>query len=1056
MNQKLLTTLLLVVVSSISNAGDPIPVAELKRTDPVDFDKEVLPMLRQNCLACHNSTDAEGDVVLESVAKIMESESVVAGKPAESALLSLSAHQDDPVMPPEDNEVKAKNMTSEQLGLIKLWIAQGAKPSANSSANKVNFAKLPPGINPVYSLAMSSNGQYLAAGRANQIFVYQVPSKQLMTRVTDPELQKSSIYNQAGIAHLDLVQSLVFGPNNRTFVSGGFRNVKVWQKTPATSSTNSIKFPEPITASNSSNGQNLIVLGGQQGGIAVVDSKSKQLVHAAKIFDQPVDLVAVNSAGTIIAAIKDKKSLVVYDLNKKALMKNAVSLETDAVSIAFVKGEESVVVGQSNHSISIFDLKSILAAKEPTEIKPSSVLAGHAQPPHLLHPFGENHSMLLAGSNNGNAKVWDLASGKQIRTVSHGSAICSIEVSEDHTRLATCGTNGSLKIWDATNGKLINEVRGDSNVDFQIAENDRLVRLKQQLIDAAKSDLDNGNKEKVAEEANVKKTKEALSKADEDTKKKLEAKTKADADYAAANKVVESKKAEVAAHIKSKTEIMTEIKMQKERVNSIVQAVAVLGEETARVNSIKSVLNERLKSAADALAKDKENANLKKDVARFTSDIAFSETMITRIAAQTTKTNVEKKAAEEKAKSLEPRLMEIDKLINAANAEIKKQEPGLKTLVDAQKKATDAHNVAVRNSTLAKNSVERAETRAKKAADQIPVLTAAQAAAVAAKAESEKLALEFKTANEKSLTALNGIRLLSKNRLAYYDQTGRIGLCDIASGEKIESVDVTATANRLCFSTGGDELIWIAKDGTQSETTRLPTEWKLVRTIGNIDDEKTFADRVTALDISADGKYLATGSGEPSRSGQIKIWNLIDGSFVKEISDAHSDTILDLRFSPDGKKIASSSSDRFMKTFDVDSGKLIRVFEGHTHHVMSVDWNPIGRELTTAGADNVVKVWDAGTGTQKRTIAGYSKEVTSLCFIELTNEVLTGSGDHSVRRKRTNNGGEVRSFGGSTDFVYAVASSSDGKKLAAGGQDSVVRVWTDNGQIFAEFSPPKE
>ena len=91
MNQKLLTTLLLVVVSSISNAGDPIPVAELKRTDPVDFDKEVLPMLRQNCLACHNSTDAEGDVVLESVAKIMESESVVAGNPSESALLSLSS-----------------------------------------------------------------------------------------------------------------------------------------------------------------------------------------------------------------------------------------------------------------------------------------------------------------------------------------------------------------------------------------------------------------------------------------------------------------------------------------------------------------------------------------------------------------------------------------------------------------------------------------------------------------------------------------------------------------------------------------------------------------------------------------------------------------------------------------------------------------------------------------------------------------------------------------------------------------------------------------------------
>ncbi len=1014
-------------------------------------------MLRQNCLACHNSTDAEGDVVLESVAKIMESESVVAGNPSESALLSLSAHQDDPVMPPEDNEVKAKNMTSEQLGLIKLWIAQGAKPSANSSANKVNFAKLPAGINPVYSLAMSRNGQFLAAGRANQIFVYQVPSKQLMTRVTDPQLQKSTLYNQPGIAHLDLVQSLVFSPDNRTFVSGGFRNVKVWQKPSATSAMTALKFPGPITASNSSNGQNLIVLGGNQGSVAVVDTKSKKLVHSLKISDQTLNLIAVNKTGTMIATINNKKSLVVYDLNKKALVKTPITLGADAVSIAFANGEESIIVGQNDHSILLFDVKSILAATEPTaEIKPSKTLAGHAQPPHILRPYGENHSMLFAGSNNGNAKIWDLASGKQIRTFAHGSAICGIEVSDDQTRVATCGTNGSLKVWNTSNAKLINEVRGDSNVDFQIAENDRLVRLKQQLIDAAKSDLANGNKEKTAEEANVKKTKEALTKADEDTKKKLEAKKKADADYASANKVLQSKKAEVETHMKSKTEVMTEIKVQKERVSAIASALALLGEETARANSIKSVLNVRLKSASEALAKDQNNANLKKEVERFTSDIAFSDSVIAKIAAQVKKTDVDKNAAEGKAKSLEPRLIEIDKLINAANAEIKKQEPGLKKLVDAQKTATDAHSVAVRNSTLAKNSVERAETRAKKAADQIPVLTAAQTAAVAAKAESEKLALEFKTANEKSLSALSGIRLLAKNRLAYYDRTGKIGVCDMASGEKLESVNVAETADRLCFATGGEELIWIAKDGTRLDTTSLPSEWKLVRTIGNIDDDKTFADRVTALDISADGKYLATGSGEPSRSGQIKIWNLMDGSLVKEIADAHSDTILDLRFSPDGQKIASSSSDRFMKTFDVGSGKLIRVFEGHTHHVMSVDWNPIGRELTTAGADKVVKVWDAGTGTQKRTIAGYSKEVTSLCFVELTNEVLTGSGDHSVRRKRTNNGGEVRSFGGSTDFVYAVASSSDGKKLAAGGQDSVVRVWADNGQLFAEFSPPKE
>ena len=42
------------------------------------------------------------------------------------------------------------------------------------------------------------------------------------------------------------------------------------------------------------------------------------------------------------------------------------------------------------------------------------------------------------------------------------------------------------------------------------------------------------------------------------------------------------------------------------------------------------------------------------------------------------------------------------------------------------------------------------------------------------------------------------------------------------------------------------------------------------------DDSSTFADRVIALDFSPDGKLLATAGGEPSRSGELKLWNVAD------------------------------------------------------------------------------------------------------------------------------------------------------------------------------------
>ena len=37
-------------------AAKPIPVAKLDRTSPVDFEKEILPVLQTSCLACHSKT----------------------------------------------------------------------------------------------------------------------------------------------------------------------------------------------------------------------------------------------------------------------------------------------------------------------------------------------------------------------------------------------------------------------------------------------------------------------------------------------------------------------------------------------------------------------------------------------------------------------------------------------------------------------------------------------------------------------------------------------------------------------------------------------------------------------------------------------------------------------------------------------------------------------------------------------------------------------------------------------------------------------------------------
>jgi WD40 repeat protein len=95
------------------------------------------------------------------------------------------------------------------------------------------------------------------------------------------------------------------------------------------------------------------------------------------------------------------------------------------------------------------------------------------------------------------------------------------------------------------------------------------------------------------------------------------------------------------------------------------------------------------------------------------------------------------------------------------------------------------------------------------------------------------------------------------------------------------------------------------------------------------------------------------------------------------------------------------------------------------------------------------------SGDQQRTIQGFNKEVTAIRFVAESDNVVASCGDNSVQMKNAANGGNVRAFGGATDFVHSCSVSGNGKMIIAGGQDSVVRLWNENGQEYAKFEAPK-
>jgi WD40 repeat protein/serine/threonine protein kinase len=112
---------------------------------------------------------------------------------------------------------------------------------------------------------------------------------------------------------------------------------------------------------------------------------------------------------------------------------------------------------------------------------------------------------------------------------------------------------------------------------------------------------------------------------------------------------------------------------------------------------------------------------------------------------------------------------------------------------------------------------------------------------------------------------------------------------------------------------------------------------------------------ITALAFSPDGKILASGAA--FADSEIHLWDVATGKEIGKLS-GHGSWVSFLIFSPDGKKLTSSSADQTIRIWDVASQKCVDVLRGHRQEIWSLAGLPDDKTLVSGGKDGTVCFWD--------------------------------------------------------------------------------------------------
>ena len=400
------------------------------------YDDDVLPIFKQHCVNCHGNDKQKGGLNVATFGALKQGgasgDVVTPGDVNKSRLYALTAHLEEPKMPPKGDKIPAA-----QLAILSEWIAQGARENSGSKAVMPPKPKIDISLKGVSKGKPAGPPPMPAAGKLK-------PDPLVRARRPGAVLAMAASPWSPLLAVGGQKQVLLFNTDSGDFLGAlPFEHGQI----------NSLKF--------SRNAKLLLAAGGRGGAagkavlfnvetcekVTEVGIENDALLAADLSPDQT--MIAVGSPSKLIRVYATADGKVLHEIKKHTDWVTAVEFSPDGVLLATGDRNGGLFVWEANTGREFHALRNHTAMITDVSWRPDA-------------------NALASCSEDGTIKLWEMENGGMIKNwPAHGGGTQAVKYSHDG-RLASTGRDKVTKVWDG-NGALQKQFEAFADLGLQVA-----------------------------------------------------------------------------------------------------------------------------------------------------------------------------------------------------------------------------------------------------------------------------------------------------------------------------------------------------------------------------------------------------------------------------------------------------------------------------------------------------------------------------------------------------------------------------------------------------------